>query len=145
MFLFPEDAQGDEIISFEPILMKVSIMEPAKECKKRKRISEAERAATDLSKLVCELYKLAPRHTQERHARFTNNRAYFANSRQIDLCAESCNLMDLRQRPCYCTFAEFKFEAFLPDRDHLTRFSVSHICLVPCSCLGSLADDNTVR
>ena len=120
------------MICFEPILMKVPVMEPAKECKKRKRISEAERAATNLSKLVCELYKLAPRHQQIGYLRFENNRVLFPNSRQIDLCAESCNLTDLRQRPCYCPFAEIKFEAALPDRDHLTRFSVSSVCL---SCL----------
>ena len=65
------------MICFEPILMKVPVMEPAKECKKRKRISEAERAATDLSKLVCELYKLAPRHQQIGYLRFENNRVPF--------------------------------------------------------------------
>ena len=51
------------------------------------------------------------------------------NNRQIDLCAESCNLTDLWQCPCYCPFEEFKFEVALPDRDHLTRFSVSSVCL----------------
>ena len=114
--------------------------------KKRKRISEAEKAATELSKLVYEIYKLTPRHTPEFHARFENNRALFPNSSLIELCAESCNLTDLRQRPCYCPFAEFKFEAALPDRDHLTRFSVSLDWFLDFVGLwGTLPDDMTVR
>jgi hypothetical protein len=100
-------------------------MDLNRECKKRKRVSEAEKVATELSKLVCELYKLVPRHTQECHVKFENNRIFFPQSKQINLDAEACNLTDHRQRPCYCSRSEFKFEASLPDREHLTRFSVS--------------------
>ena len=111
-------------------MMSIEHFEPtasARECKKRKRVSEAEKAATELSKLVCELYKLSTRRTQECHARFENKRVHFPNSKQSNMCSESCNLRDHRQRPCYCPSAEFRFEASLPDRDHLTRFSVSSL------------------
>jgi hypothetical protein len=99
-------------------------MEPIRDCKRRKRVSEAEKAATEISKIVCELYKLVPRHSQESHVRFENSRVVFTQSKLNNVDAEACNLSDHRQRPCYCARAEFKFEASLPDRDHLTRFSV---------------------
>ena len=98
---------------------------PARECKRRKKVSEAERAALEIAKLVCELYKLVPRHTRECHARFENNRVLFHDSKQVNFHAESCNLTDIGQEPCYCPFAMFRFESSLPDRDHLIRFSVS--------------------
>jgi hypothetical protein len=99
-------------------------MENGGECKKRKRVSEAERVATELSKLVCELYKMTPRHAQECHVKFENSRISFPQS-QSNYDSEVCNHTDHRQRPGYCGHAEFKFEASLPDRDHLTRFSVT--------------------
>ncbi len=92
--------------------------------KKRKQVSEAEKASTEIWKLVCDLYKLVPRHAQERFIKFENKRVVFTKSKQHNLDAEACNLSDNRQRPCYCARAEFKFEASLPDRAHLTRFSV---------------------
>ena len=107
-------------------------LELNRDSKKRKRVSEAEKVATELSKLVCELYKLVPRRSQETHVKFENNRICFPKTKQINIDAEACNLTDHRQRPSYCRCSEFKFEASLPDRDHLTRFSVFHALLIYC-------------
>jgi hypothetical protein len=90
----------------------------------RKLVSEAEKAATEISKLACELQKLVPRHSQASHVHFEYNSVIFTQSKQNNLDAEACNLTDHRQQPCYYACADFKFEASLPDRDYLTRFSV---------------------
>jgi hypothetical protein len=100
--------------------------EPINDCKRRKRVSDAEKVASEISKIVCELYKLAPRNSFGSHIKFENRRIVFpqTNPTSEAYFGEVCNLTDHRQKPCYCSRAEFKLEAFLPDRDHLTRYSV---------------------
>ena len=106
-------------------MMSIEQFEPtasARECKKRKRVSEAEKAATELSKLVCELYKLSTRRTQECHARFENKRVRFPNSKQSNMFSESCNLTDHRQHPC----------SQRPSSDSRYRYQLSAKCRQEC-------------
>jgi hypothetical protein len=86
---------------------------PAAPPKKRKQMSDAEKVAVELSKMS---FSFEP----ERKFRVENNKLIFLNKFQN----EKCTWRDNKTDPLYCKDAELKFQAQLPDRAYLTRFSV---------------------
>jgi hypothetical protein len=86
--------------------------------KKRKQVSEAEKMALELSKLTS-------KNAQQSMLKFEDNKVYFLNTLRSPVCSSSCTWKDSKQWPFYCKDAEFRFEASLPDRFYLTRYSVS--------------------
>jgi hypothetical protein len=86
--------------------------------KKRKQVSDAEKVALELSKLTC-------RQSQQSMLRFEDKKIFFLNPSRASAPPASCSWRDSRHWPCYCPKAEFSFEATLPDRFYLTRYSVS--------------------
>lgn len=85
--------------------------------KKRKQVSEAE-------KLALELSKLTSKHVHQSKVKFENNQIIFLESSKT-VFNDSCTWKDDKLWPRYCRKAEFKFEAYLPDRKYLTRYSVN--------------------
>ena len=85
--------------------------------KKRKQVSDAE-------KLALELSKLTSKHIHKSKLRFENNRLISQNSSKL-LLTDKCNWKEDKQWPRYCNKALFKFEANLPERIFLTRYSVN--------------------
>jgi hypothetical protein len=85
-------------------------------CKKRKRVSDAEKIAVGLSKLIL-------KHVHPSKFKFENEKISFLESAR-PMFAESCTWRENRNCPCYCRKAHLKFEAYLPDRKFLTRYSV---------------------
>jgi hypothetical protein len=85
-------------------------------CKKRKRVSDAEKIAVGLSKLIL-------KHVHPSKFRFENEKISFLESAR-PMFAESCTWRENRNCPCYCREAQLKFEAYLPERKFLTRYSV---------------------
>ncbi len=81
--------------------------------KMRKQMSDAEKMAVELSKMS---FSFEP----ERKFRVENNKLIFLNKFQ----SEKCTWRDKRTDPTYCKNADLKFQAQLPDRAYLTRFSV---------------------
>ena len=73
-------------------MSQTSKEEASRDCKKRRRVSEAARVAAELSKLVCQFYKLALRHSQRTRVKFENNRINFPDSEQINMDAKACSL-----------------------------------------------------
>jgi hypothetical protein len=94
--------------------------EPPKEppFKKRKQVSDAEKVALELSKLTS-------RHAQQSMLRFEERKIYFLNPNRTLTFGASCTWKDSKRWPCYCKAAEFSFEATLPERCYLTRYSVA--------------------
>ena len=86
-------------------------------CKKRKRVSEAEKIAVSLSKLIL-------KHVHPSKFKFENERIFFLESART-IFADKCTWRDNKACPCYCRKAQLKFEAYLPDRKFLTRYSVN--------------------
>ena len=84
---------------------------------KRKRMSDAERIASGLSKLI-------PRNVKQNSLKVKNGMVVFLESSR-PIFAEKCNWQENKGSPCYCRKAELKFEAHFPDRKYLTRYSVS--------------------
>jgi hypothetical protein len=85
--------------------------------KKRKQVSEAE-------KLALELSKLTSKQVHQSKVKFENNQIVFLESSK-SLFTNACTWKDDKLWPRYCKKAEFKFEAYLPDRKYLTRYSVN--------------------
>ena len=89
-----------------------------KESRKRKKCSDAERIAMDLFKSTC-------KEVRQSRMKIENSNIYFEDdSVSRFFKGEACALSS-HQRPIYCPNAEFRFETSLPDREYLTRFSVS--------------------
>jgi hypothetical protein len=82
--------------------------EMVRETKKRKKVSDAERLALELSKIACDLYKITPDNSQHNNVRFVGNKARFSVSRWLNCNAPSCNLNQIGQQTCYCANAEFR-------------------------------------
>mmetsp|Transcript_75779 Transcript_75779/g.202891 ORF Transcript_75779/g.202891 Transcript_75779/m.202891 type:complete len:232 (+) Transcript_75779:560-1255(+) len=82
---------------------------------KRKRVSEAERIATDISKMLC---------GSVQPTRFTldNQRLVFLESSGIEFKDRCCWKED-RANPRYCKSACLKFDSCLPDRKFLIRYT----------------------
>jgi hypothetical protein len=87
---------------------------------KRKKGSESEKIALGLSKHTC-------RCAQQRKVSFEQNKMKFDDQEMNSIVfTDSCsNWSDQGRQPSYCPDAEFRFEATLPDRNYLTRYSVS--------------------
>lgn len=91
-----------------------------KETRKRKKVSDAERIAL-------ELFKNTSKHARQSKMKFEtwNGRIIVDDSK---LCSHSkgvaCTWAN-NGRPVYCPRAELRFEASLPEREYLTRYSVS--------------------
>ena len=83
-------------------------MEVARETKRRKKVSEAEKLALELSKAACDLYKINPDHSQQNHVRFSGNKVSFPSSGWLSCEATSCNLTKVGQQISYCSQAEFR-------------------------------------
>jgi hypothetical protein len=86
--------------------------------KKRKKVSDAERIAL-------ELFKVTSRQPRQSKVKFDQNKIIFEDTKMNDtIKGESCCWAN-PGRPIYCSDAEFRFETCLPEREYLTRFSVS--------------------
>ena len=83
-------------------------MEVGRETKRRKKVSEAERLALELSKAACDLYKINPDHSHQNHVRFFGNGAIFPNSGWLNCNSPRCNLTKVGQQISYCSQAEFR-------------------------------------
>jgi hypothetical protein len=94
--------------------------EPSKEppYKKRKQVSDAEKVALELSKLTS-------RQAQQSMLKFEDRKIYFLNPNRNLTFGPSCTWKESKRWPCYCKLAEFSFEATLPERFYLTRYSVA--------------------
>ena len=84
--------------------------------KKRKCCSDAERMATELSKM-----KLS--HEINCKFRVDQDRIFFPET-ECRFNHEHCTWRNSKTAPYYCSNAHLKFETTLPDRKYLTRFSV---------------------
>jgi hypothetical protein len=85
-------------------------------CKKRKRVSDAEKIAVSLSKLIL-------KHVHPSKFKFENERIFFLETART-IFTDTCTWRENKTCPCYCKKAQLKFEAYLPDRKFLTRYSV---------------------
>jgi hypothetical protein len=91
-----------------------------KETRKRKKVSDAERIALDL-------YRSTSKHARQSKVKvekwtgriIVEDSKLYSNSKGV-----ACTWANNGQ-PVYCPRAEFRFEASLPDREYLTRYSVS--------------------
>ena len=84
--------------------------------KMRKHMSETEKIAVELSKMS---FSVEP----ERKIRVENNKLVFLEL--WNRCKnEKCTWRENRSDPSYCKDADLVFQASLPDRAYLTRFSV---------------------
>ena len=91
-----------------------------KETRKRKKVSDAERIAL-------ELYRNTSRQARQCKVKLDTwaGRIIAEDSKlQNNYKGEACTWAN-NGRPVYCPRAEFRFEASLPDREYLTRYSVS--------------------
>ncbi len=79
-----------------------------RETKKRKKTSDAQRLALELSKIACDLYRFTPDKSQHNHVRFVGRKAKFLDSAWLDCNAPACNLNRIGQQSCYCANAEFR-------------------------------------
>jgi hypothetical protein len=83
--------------------------------KKRKQASDAEKMAVEISKMNFS-------HNIQCKLRVEKNKIEFsAMARPMQ--TQKCTWKDAKINPCYCKNADLKFEAYLPDRKYLTRFS----------------------
>ncbi len=83
--------------------------------KRRKPVSDAEKMAIELSKVIFSV-DLSCKFRVE------NGKLLFSESAK-SFNAEKCTWQIERMRPCHCRDAELQFEAYLPDRKYLTRFT----------------------
>ena len=86
---------------------------------KRKKGSESEKIALGLSRHTC-------RCAQQRKVTFEQNRLIFDDKNMNDcvFTGVCSHWSDQGRQPTYCPKSEFRFEATLPDRNYLTRYSV---------------------
>jgi hypothetical protein len=87
--------------------------------KKRRSTSDAEKLAVEMSKI----YNSLDFHSsvgKEKHEKSKVRCLVSARHFQHG----QCTWRDSKANPCYCDMAKLHFEAFLPDRMYLTRFSV---------------------
>jgi hypothetical protein len=84
--------------------------------KKRKVASDAERLAIELSRINISCGFKCSLQIDNTQVSFPESARQFQRSQ--------CTWRDDRANPCYCEKARLKFEASLPDRGYLTRFSV---------------------
>ena len=97
---------------------QVPMNTPMNDSKKRKKVSDAE-------KIALELFKITSKQARQSKVKFEQNKITFENSKLSDtIKGEECSWAN-HGRPIYCSEAEFRFETCLPDREYLTRFSVS--------------------
>jgi hypothetical protein len=89
---------------------------PVASSKKRKSASDAEKVAAELSKINFSHEIKCSIKIEKLHVSFLESSRYFHRNQ--------CTWRDNRAMPCYCAKAKLKFEASLPDRTYLTRFSV---------------------
>jgi hypothetical protein len=87
--------------------------------KKRKQTSSAVRMAVEISKMS---FSHAG-HEMRQRLRFEKNRVIFTELGGASP-TRKCTWRDDKMNPCYCENAELTFEAYLPDRKYLVRFSV---------------------
>jgi hypothetical protein len=88
--------------------------------KKRKTASDAEKVAVELSKIN---FSHEIKHNikiEKSLVKFPETSRHFQRNQ--------CTWRDSKSGPCYCEKAKLKFEASLPDRSYLTRFSVRCTC-----------------
>jgi hypothetical protein len=83
--------------------------------KKRKPVSDAEKMAIELSKMIFSVELRCK-------FRIENEKLVFSESAK-SFQAENCTWQSDRLCPSYCKDADLQFEAYLPDRKHLTRFT----------------------
>jgi hypothetical protein len=82
--------------------------------KKRKQGRDAEKMAMELSKMLFSLKGSQTMRVDKTVVTFSKT------ARQID---RQCTWKDNKNSPCYCEKARLKFEAHLPDRKYLTRYT----------------------
>ena len=68
---------------------------------------------------------MTSKHARQSKVKFERNRVSFGDSKFKTESAFECCWSNQGQRPVYCCQAEFRFETCLPDREYLTRYSVS--------------------
>ena len=83
--------------------------------KKKKQGRDAEKMAVELSKILFTPFV-------SRTMRVDKNVVTFSKSARQSDC--QCTWKDNKNSPCYCKNAGLKFEAHLPDRKYLTRYTV---------------------
>ena len=104
---------------------KSNCIENSKELDKEKETSRKRKQVSDAERVALELSKLTSRQSQQSMLRFEDKRIFFLNPNRRDGPAPKCSWRDPgRTWPWYCSHAEFSFEATLPDRFYLTRYSV---------------------
>ena len=86
--------------------------------KKRKKVSDAE-------KIALELFKITARQARQSKVKFEQNQIIFEDSKMREAVKGEMCCWANQGRPVYCAEAEFRFETCLPDREYLTRYSVS--------------------
>jgi hypothetical protein len=83
--------------------------------RKRKQASDAEKMAVEISKMNFS-------HNMQCKLRVDKNKIEFTElARPVQ--TQKCTWKDAKINPRYCKNADLKFEAHLPDRKYLTRFS----------------------
>jgi hypothetical protein len=83
--------------------------------KKRKQASDAEKMAVEIS-------KMSLGHEMQRKLLVQKNQVIFTELARPSQ-TQKCTWRDDKTNPCYCQNAELTFEAYLPDRKYLVRFS----------------------
>jgi hypothetical protein len=83
--------------------------------KRRKPVSDAEKMAVELSKIIFSV-ELSCKFRVE------NDKLMFSESAK-SFHAEKCTWQSEKMRPCHCRKSDLQFEAYLPDRKYLTRFT----------------------
>jgi hypothetical protein len=90
--------------------------------KKKKQGRDAEKMAVELSKMIFSNTTSIFSNAASRTTRVDKSVVTFSNSaRHID---RKCTWKENKSSPCYCKNADLKFEAHLPDRKYLTRYTV---------------------
>jgi hypothetical protein len=86
--------------------------------KKRKQTSSAEKIAVEISKMCLS----HAGYEMQRKLRVENSKVIFTDLVRASR-AQKCTWRDDKMNPCYCKHADLKYEACLPDRKYLVRYS----------------------
>mmetsp|Transcript_64889 Transcript_64889/g.174187 ORF Transcript_64889/g.174187 Transcript_64889/m.174187 type:complete len:374 (-) Transcript_64889:963-2084(-) len=89
--------------------------------RKRKRKNETDKIACEMSRIVW---------NNTRSEEFSCKNEKVVNTRSLVL-VERCTWNEAGAQPAYCKSASLKYEANLPDREFLTRYSVSCVSCYP--------------
>ena len=72
--------------------------------------------------MAVDISKINVMHEMQRKLLVKNNQVIFTDLARASQ-TQQCTWRDDKTNPCYCRNADLKFEAYLPDRKYLVRFS----------------------